>query len=111
MGGYRCDIEGRSLLQSGSTDLLFDEKLVKEADLHLPRLARPFRLLEGEGHDAKPKTVKQAAQMMWRLMMRAGAGDRFGCGCRMRMRVVRKLQVAGSVAGYELLVDRNEAWK
>lgn len=64
--------EGK-LLQSGPTDLLFDEKLVKEADLHLPRLARPFRMLEGEGHDAKPKTVKQAAQMMWRLMMRTSA--------------------------------------
>jgi len=59
------------LLRSGSTDLLFDEALVKEADLHLPRLARPFRLLEGIGHDAKPKTVKQAAQMMWRLMTRS----------------------------------------
>ncbi len=63
------------LLRSGPTDLLFDEKLVKEADLHLPRLARPFRLLEGLGQDAKPKTVKQAAQMMWRLMMRAGEGS------------------------------------
>jgi cobalt ECF transporter T component CbiQ len=64
--------EGK-LLQNGPTDLLFDEKLVKEADLHLPRLARPFRMLEGEGRDAKPKNVKQAAQMMWRLMMRSGA--------------------------------------
>jgi cobalt ECF transporter T component CbiQ len=58
------------LLRSGSTDLLFDESLVKEADLHLPRLARPFRLLEGIGNSAKPKTVKQAAQLMWRLLMR-----------------------------------------
>jgi cobalt ECF transporter T component CbiQ len=66
------------LLRSGSTDLLFDEKLVKDADLHLPRLARPFRLLEGIGQDAKPKTVKQAAQMMWRLMMRMGSSANSG---------------------------------
>lgn len=66
------------LHRSGSTDLLFDEKLVKEADLHLPRLARPFRLLEGEGSDAKPKTVKQAAQMMWRLMTRMSSDSGSG---------------------------------
>lgn len=68
--------EGR-LLRSGPTDLLFDDKLVKEADLHLPRLARPFRLLEGVGQDSKPKTVKQAAQMMWRLMMRASEQEQY----------------------------------
>jgi len=77
--------DGR-LLRSGPTDLLFDEALIREADLHLPRLARPFRLLEGVSAEAiagmgtggathsgatlNPKTVEQAAQMIWRLIMR-----------------------------------------
>ncbi|ANE48788.1 hypothetical protein SY83_07905 [Paenibacillus swuensis] len=67
--------EGR-LLASGGTDLLFDDAVIASADLHLPRLARPFRLLEGvDGAAARPKTVRQAAQMMWRLMVRRSEAD------------------------------------
>jgi cobalt transport protein ATP-binding subunit len=47
--------EGR-LLASGGTELLFDEAIIDKADLHLPRLARPFRMLEG-AEDLKPKNV------------------------------------------------------
>ena len=48
------------ILASGSTDLLFDDELIERADLHLPRLARPFRLLKGLER-AMPKTVEEAA--------------------------------------------------
>ncbi len=60
--------EGKVLAQ-GTTDLLFDEQLVYEAGLHLPRLARPFRMLQGVGHDVRPRSVRQAAQWIWKLMM------------------------------------------
>ncbi|WP_239618993.1 cobalt ECF transporter T component CbiQ [Cohnella mopanensis] len=61
------------LLASGTPELLFEEELIEQASLHLPRLARPFRLLQGaEGY--RPRSVKQAAQMIWRLIMK-GASD------------------------------------
>jgi cobalt ECF transporter T component CbiQ len=60
--------DGR-MLDSGTTDLLFDDGLLAKADLHLPRLVRPFRLLQGAG-DLRPRTVRQAAQLIWKLMVR-----------------------------------------
>lgn len=60
-----------ALLASGNSDLLFDDGLIAQASLHLPRLARPFRLLQGAG-DERPRTVKQAAQLIWKLMTRSG---------------------------------------
>ena len=59
--------DGKVLAQ-GSTDLLFDDRLLQEAGLHLPRLARPFRLLQGLEDEVKPRTVRQAAQWIWKLM-------------------------------------------
>lgn len=58
-----------NILTSGTSDLLFDEKWITAADLHLPRLARPFRMLKVDETNLNPKTVKQAAQMIWRLMV------------------------------------------
>jgi cobalt ECF transporter T component CbiQ len=69
------------LLAEGTTDLLFDDSLLSKADLHLPRLARPFRVLQGTG-GLKPKTVLEAAQHIWKLMVRSeqqvqhNAGDK-----------------------------------
>ncbi|MGO4539318.1 cobalt ECF transporter T component CbiQ [Paenibacillus sp. 2TAB19] len=69
------------LLAEGTTDLLFDDSLLSKADLHLPRLARPFRVLQGAG-GLKPKTVLEAAQHIWKLMVRSeqqvqhNAGDK-----------------------------------
>jgi cobalt ECF transporter T component CbiQ len=60
--------EGK-LIASGSVDLLYEDTLLERASLHLPRLARPFRLLQGAG-DQRPRTVKQAAQIIWKLMMK-----------------------------------------
>lgn len=59
------------LLASGSADLLFDDALIAQASLHLPRLARPFRMLREAG-DPRPRTVKQAAQLIRKLMTRGG---------------------------------------
>lgn len=56
------------LLASGTAELLFDDELLERASLHLPRLARPFRLLSG-AEGLKPRSVRQAAQMIWKLMM------------------------------------------
>lgn len=55
------------LLAEGTTDLLFDDSLLAKADLHLPRLARPFRMLQGTS-GVKPKTALEAAQQIWKLM-------------------------------------------
>ncbi|MBW7477404.1 cobalt ECF transporter T component CbiQ [Paenibacillus oenotherae] len=60
--------EGR-LLAAGTTDLLYDDALIAKADLHLPRLARPFRLLHGV-KGLRPRTVQETAQLIWKLMMR-----------------------------------------
>lgn len=60
------------LLASGTTELLFEDELLEQASLHLPRLARPFRLLR-EAEDHRPRTVRQAAQMIWKLMMKSAA--------------------------------------
>jgi cobalt ECF transporter T component CbiQ len=60
------------LLASGTTELLFEDKLLEQASLHLPRLARPFRLLR-EAEDQRPRTVRQAAQMIWKLMVKSAA--------------------------------------
>ncbi|MFD0674825.1 cobalt ECF transporter T component CbiQ [Cohnella sp. GCM10027633] len=67
------------LLASGTADVLFDDKLLEQASLHLPRLARPFRLLQGAGAgsgagvgDYRPRTVKEAAQLIWKLLSRGG---------------------------------------
>ncbi|GMK41638.1 hypothetical protein PCCS19_46950 [Paenibacillus sp. CCS19] len=60
--------EGK-LLASGTPDLLFDPELLSSADLHLPRLVRPFRLLQDQGH-IQPRTVQDAAQAIWQLVMR-----------------------------------------
>lgn len=62
--------DGR-LLASGTADLLYQDEILAQASLHLPRLARPFRLLQG-AEKASPRTVKQAAQLIWKLMTRSG---------------------------------------
>jgi cobalt ECF transporter T component CbiQ len=63
--------EGK-LLASGTSELLFEDELLERASLHLPRLARPFRLLHG-AEDQRPRTVKQAAQIIWKLMVKSKA--------------------------------------
>jgi|GEM_PF-41566 len=65
------------LLASGTVELLFDDGLIEQASLHLPRLARPFRLLDG-ATDARPRTVKQAAQAIWKLIARSSSGGSAG---------------------------------
>jgi cobalt ECF transporter T component CbiQ len=61
--------EGR-IFAEGGTELLFDEKVVQEAGLHIPRLARPFRMLEGVEQQS-PRTIREAAQAIWKLMVKA----------------------------------------
>lgn len=68
--------DGR-LLASGGVDLLFDDELLMEADLHLPRLARPFRLLDDAG-SCKPRTVREAAQHIWKLIRTNPSVPEFG---------------------------------
>lgn len=65
--------DGR-LLASGTTDLLFEDELIERVSLHLPRLARPFRMLEGT-EQQRPRNVRQAAQMIWKLMMRTAGAE------------------------------------
>ena len=60
--------DGR-LLASGTADILYEDEILAQASLPLPRLARPFRLLQG-AEKASPRTVKQAAQLIWKLIAR-----------------------------------------
>lgn len=60
-------LKSGKLLAEGTVDLLFENDLILKADLHLPRLVRPFRLLDGAGA-LRPKTVREAAQHIWKLM-------------------------------------------
>ncbi|WP_199613973.1 cobalt ECF transporter T component CbiQ [Paenibacillus alkalitolerans] len=66
-------IKDGEVLADGGTELLFDDRWIAEGGLHLPRLARPFKLLQGAGQNCRPRNVRQAAQMIWRLM--AGGGE------------------------------------
>jgi len=77
--------DGR-LLASGSCDLLFDDELIGQASLHLPRLARPFRLLGGAAgaEEHRPRTVKQAAQLIWKLIASKGGSDETDVGSKPR---------------------------
>ncbi|WP_160397660.1 cobalt ECF transporter T component CbiQ [Paenibacillus sp. MMS18-CY102] len=70
------------LLASGTAELLFDDRLLEQADLHLPRLVRPFRLLQNAA-DTHPRTVREAAQAIWQLIMRGPDDARMRSSKRM----------------------------
>lgn len=54
----------------GTSEMLFDEELLKGAGLPLPKLAQPFKMLKDIPGDIKPRSVRDAAQWIWRLMVR-----------------------------------------
>ncbi len=77
---FACEWTERVIiLQNGAVyaddtvDVLFDETLLAGAKLPLPRLVQPFRLLGDEASGVKPRSVREAAQWIWRLMMRRQA--------------------------------------
>jgi cobalt ECF transporter T component CbiQ len=59
-----------SVYAQGSAELLFDEQILQGADLPLPRLVQPFRLLQDIPNTIRPRTVREAAQSIWQLMNR-----------------------------------------
>ncbi|WP_059104084.1 ATP-binding cassette domain-containing protein [Shouchella shacheensis] len=58
--------EGR-LLASGGTELLVDEESVREAELHLPVIARLFRMLNYE-KEKLPRNEQEAARILFESM-------------------------------------------
>jgi cobalt transport protein ATP-binding subunit len=64
-------LQDGTVYAEGSNELLFDEAVLRGAGLPLPRLAQPFRLLQGvpEQH-IRPRNVREAAQAIWRLVTR-----------------------------------------
>jgi cobalt/nickel transport system ATP-binding protein len=52
------------LLAAGGTDLLVDETIVRDAKLHLPIVARVFRMLPGLAPERLPKNEHEAARLL-----------------------------------------------
>lgn len=63
-------LQNGSVYAEGSHALLFDEQLLSGAQLPLPRLAQPFRMLRDIPSDIRPRNVREAAQWIWRLMIK-----------------------------------------
>lgn len=62
-------LKAGSVYFEGGADALFDEALLSGAELPLPRLVQPFKLLNDIPAHIRPRTVREAAQWIWRLMM------------------------------------------
>jgi cobalt ECF transporter T component CbiQ len=64
-------LQDGTVYAEGASDLLFDEAVLRGAGLPLPRLAQPFRLLQGVATaEVRPRNVREAAQAIWRLLAR-----------------------------------------
>jgi energy-coupling factor transporter ATP-binding protein EcfA2 len=63
-------LQNGSVFADGPIDLLFDEQVLAGAKLPLPRLVQPFRILGEEAAGINPRSVRETAQWIWRLMMR-----------------------------------------
>lgn len=55
------------VIASGGTELLVDRQWIDAANLHFPRVARPFALVPGLKLDRLPKNEKEAARIVWEL--------------------------------------------
>lgn len=62
-------LQNGSVYAEGTNELLFDEDLLTGVSLPLPRLVQPFRLLRDISTDINPRSVRDAAQWIWRLML------------------------------------------
>ena len=56
------------LLASGSTGLLLDEELIRKANLHLPIIARLFKMIPDIQTDRLPKNEHEAARLLLRYL-------------------------------------------
>lgn len=61
-------MKGGKVLATGGTELLVERKWVAEADLHLPRVARPFQMIPSLKVDRLPRNDQEAARLLWRLL-------------------------------------------
>jgi cobalt/nickel transport system ATP-binding protein len=56
-----------TVLASGGPELLVDPVMIEAAQLHFPRVTRPFRLVSGLQLERLPKNEQEAARQIWRL--------------------------------------------
>lgn len=56
------------LLAYGGADLLVDEDLVRKANLHLPRIARLFRMIPNINLEKLPTNEQEAVRLLYRLI-------------------------------------------
>lgn len=59
--------DGR-LLAYGGPELLVDEEWIRKADLHLPRIARLFRMIPNLNLEKLPTNEQQAARLLFKLL-------------------------------------------
>lgn len=58
-----------TLLAEGGPELLIDPLWIQEADLHLPKVSRPFRQVPGLPFDRVPLNEREAADYLRRLLL------------------------------------------
>ncbi|MCT8136644.1 ATP-binding cassette domain-containing protein [Anaerobacillus sp. CMMVII] len=56
------------LLEYGGPELLVNEELVRNANLHLPRIARLFRMIPNLNLEKLPTNEQQAARLLYKLL-------------------------------------------
>ncbi|WP_241657737.1 ATP-binding cassette domain-containing protein [Anaerobacillus alkaliphilus] len=56
------------LLEYGGPELLVNEKIVREAKLHLPRIARLFRMIPDLNLERLPTNEQEAARLLYKLL-------------------------------------------
>ncbi|GAX89854.1 ATP-binding cassette domain-containing protein [Effusibacillus lacus] len=61
-------MKDRKLLASGGTELLVERKYIEQADLHLPRVARPFQMVPALKVERLPRNDQEAARLLWNLV-------------------------------------------
>ncbi|BCJ85204.1 ATP-binding cassette domain-containing protein [Effusibacillus dendaii] len=61
--------EGK-MLARGGTELLVEKRWIQEANLHLPKVARPFVMVPALPIDRLPRSDQEAARLLWRLFNR-----------------------------------------
>lgn len=59
--------QGR-ILASGGPELLVEPEWIKQAELHLPRVARPFRMVPQLNLERLPRNEQEAARCLWQLV-------------------------------------------
>jgi cobalt/nickel transport system ATP-binding protein len=61
-------LKGGELLVTGGTDLLVNEEIIRDAKLHLPIVARVFRMIPDLAPEKLPKNEHEAARLLYNIL-------------------------------------------